>query len=186
MDDVVYQCEDLTTDDVTFLRRVERGMAIVADVGRSDLLLYCLLNPRRAVVVAQAAPHSMHPIYLRRVVGRQVTPLEEPHVFHSLLKGRRARGDMGLIANGAPIVQEVLPVRTEQGRVIGALSVETNLLEHERHRRRSKAFQVAVRQLRDMVRRGGLSEAAALSTFGEHDARKAPKAAPPIIRNSDG
>ncbi len=169
MDDVVYQCEDLTTDDVTFLRRVERGMAIVADVGRSDLLLYCLLNPRRAVVVAQAAPHSMHPIYLRRVVGRQVTPLEEPHVFHSLLKGRRARGDLGLIANGAPIVQEVLPVRTEQGRVIGALSVETNLLEHERHRRRSKAFQVAVRQLRDMVRRGGLSKAAALSAFGEHD-----------------
>jgi len=111
----------------------------------------------------------MHPIYLRRVVGRQVTLREEPHVFHSLLKGRRARGDLGLIANGAPIVQEVLPVRNEQGRVIGALSFETNLLEHERHRRRSRAFQSAVQRLQEMVRRGELSRAAALSPFGEPD-----------------
>ena len=169
MDDVVYQCEGLTTDDIRFLRRVERGLAIVADTSRSDLLLYCLLTPRHAVAVAQAAPHSIHPIYLHRVVGRQVTPAEEPHVFHSLLKGRRARGDLGLIANGAPIVQEVLPVHNEQGNVIGALSFETHLLEHERHRRRSRAFQVAVRQLRDMARRGELYGAATLSHFGEHD-----------------
>jgi two-component sensor histidine kinase len=169
MDDVVYQCEGLSADDVELLRRVERGIAIAADVSRSDLLLYSLLNSRRAVVVAQAAPHSIHPIYLRRVVRRQVTLEEEPYVFHSLLKGRRARGDLGLIANGAPIVQDVLPVRNEQGRVIGALSFETNLLEHERHRRRSKAFQVAVRHLQDMVRRGGLSRTADLSPFGEHD-----------------
>ncbi len=169
MDDVVYQCEGLTEDDIEFLHRVEQGMAIVADVSRSDVLLYSLLSSRRAVVVAQAAPHSIHPIYLRRIVGRQVTPREEPHVFRSLLKSRRARGDLGLIANGAPIVQEVLPVSNEQSRAIGALSFETNLLEHERHRRRGKAFQVAVRQLREMARRGALSRAAALSPFDEHN-----------------
>ena len=169
MDDVVYQCEGLTTDDIGFLRRVERGLAIVADINRSDLLLYCLLDPRHAVVVAQAAPHSIHPIHLHRVAGRQVALAEEPHVFRSLLKGHRALGDLGLIANGAPIVQEVLPIRNERGCVIGALSFETNLLEHERHRRRSKAFQSAVRQLRDMARRGELYGAAALSPFGEHD-----------------
>ena len=169
MDDVVYQCENLTADDIEFLRRVERGMAIVADVSRSDLLLYCLLDLRHAVVVAQAVPHSIHPISLHRLAGRRVTAVEEPHVLCSLLKRRRARGDLGLIANGAPIVQEVLPIRNEQGCAIGALSFETNLLEHERHRRRSKAFQVAVRQLREMVQRGELSRAATLSPFGEHD-----------------
>lgn len=169
MDDVVYQCEGLTEDDIEFLHRVEQGMAIAADISRSDVLLYSPLNTRRAVVVAQAAPHSVHPIHSRRLVGRQVTAREEPHVFRSLLKGRRARGDLGLIADGAPIVQEALSVRNEQGHAIGALSFETNLLEHERHRRRGKAFQVAVRQLREMVRRGALSRATALSPFDEHD-----------------
>lgn len=169
MDDVVYQCEGLSTDDIKFLRRVERGMAIVADIGRSDLLLYCPLNPKRAVVVAQAAPHSIHPVYLRRLIGTQVKHGEEPYVFHCLLKGHRAHGDLGLIADRAPIVQEVLPVRNAQARVIGALSFETNLLEQERHRRRSKAFQAAVRQLREMLRRGQLSRAASLSPFGEYD-----------------
>ena len=169
MDDVVYQCEGLTIDDVGFLRRVEQGMAIAADISRSDLLLYCLVAPRRAVVVAQAAPHSIHPIYLRPVIGRQATSQEEPYVLHSLQTGRRTRGDLGLIANGAPIVQEVLPVRNEEGQVVGVLSFETHLLEHERHRRRSKAFQAAVRQLKDMTRRGELSRTTHLSAFGEHD-----------------
>jgi two-component sensor histidine kinase len=169
MDDVVYQCESLAEDDVRFLRRVEQGMAIVADISRSDLLLYSLLNSRRAVVLAQAVPHSTHPIYLHQVVGRQVTAREEPYVFRTLLKGRQTRGDLGLIANGAPIVQEVLPVRNEQNRVIGALSFEANLLEHERHRRRGKAFQVALRQLREMAQRGALSRTVALSPFDEQD-----------------
>ncbi len=169
MDDVVYQCEGLTADDAEFLRRVERGMPITTDISRSDLLLYSLLDSEHAVVVAQAAPHSVHPIYPHSMVGRRVTPAEEPHVFRCLHKICPARGDLGLIADGAPIVQEVLPVVNERGRAIGALSFETNLLEHERHRRRSKAFQTAVRQLRDMARRGELSRTADLSSFDEHD-----------------
>jgi hypothetical protein len=169
MDGVVCQCEGLSADDIKFLNRVKQGMAIVADISRSDLLFYCLLNPKRAVVVAQAAPRSTSSIYLRRVTGTQVTQQEEPYVFQALLKGRQARGDLGLIADRAPIVQEVLPVRNEQGRVIGALSFETNLLEQERHRRRSKVFQVAVRQLWDMLIRGELSRSASLGPFGEQD-----------------
>ncbi|MFZ5919339.1 MAG: sensor histidine kinase [Chloroflexota bacterium] len=169
MDDVVYRCEGLSAGDIAFLSRIEQGMPIVADISRSDVLLYCLRDVKHATVVAQAAPHSVHPIYLRQVIGTQVSQQEEPFVFRALLKGRRQRGDMGLIADRAPIVQEVLPVRNEQGRVIGALSFETNLLEKERHRRRSRVFQRAVRHLWEMLRRGELSRAAVLSPFGEHD-----------------
>ena len=169
MDDVVYQCEGLSADDIKLLRRVEKGMAIVADISRSDVLLYSLLDPKHAVVIAHAAPHSIHPIYLHQMVGNRVTQQEEPFVFHSLLKGRQARGDLGLIADRAPIVQEVIPIHNEQERAIGTLSFETNMLEQERHRRRSKAFQTAVRQLWEMLRRGELSRAVSLSPFDEHD-----------------
>ena len=169
MDNVVYQCEGLAAADIEFLRRVEQGMAIVADISRSDLLLYCLLDSKHAVAVAQTAPHSIHPIYLRQIVGAKVAQRDAPFVFRTLLKGRKERGNVGLIANRAPIVQEVLPVRNEQGSVIGALSFESNLLERERHRLRSRAFQRAVRRLWEMLRRGELSRAASLSPFGEHD-----------------
>ena len=169
MDDVVYQCEGISASDAKFLHRIEQGMAIVADISRSDVLLYCLLNSNQAVVVAHAAPHSIHSIYLHQVLGNRVTQREEPYIFRSLLKNRQARGDLGLIADRAPIVQEVLPVRDSKGRVIAALSFETNLLEHERHRRRSKAFQDAVRQLWKMLYRGELFRSNILSPFGEHD-----------------
>jgi len=67
-------------------------------------------------------------------------------------------------------MREVHPVRDPQsGRVIGALSIETNALAYERHRRRSRSFQRAIRQLHKTALRGEIRDAEALSPFGEHD-----------------
>jgi len=63
----------------------------------------------------------------------------------------------------------VLPILGSQGRAIAALSIETNLLAHERHRRRSRVFQRALQQLQEMALRGELANAEGLSSFGEHD-----------------
>jgi len=53
MDDVVYRCGDLSEEDIAFLRKIENDMPIVADVSRGDLLIYCLISPNRAAVVAR-------------------------------------------------------------------------------------------------------------------------------------
>jgi len=66
-------------------------------------------------------------------------------------------------------VREVLPVLGGDGRPMAALSFETNLLAHERHRRRTLAFRVALQQLQEMALRGELANAEELSPFGEHD-----------------
>ncbi|MFQ5812145.1 MAG: sensor histidine kinase [Anaerolineae bacterium] len=177
MDDVVYRCGDLTEEDIAFLQKIENSMPIVADISRADLLIYCRVSPNRAAVVAQARPHSIAPIHPEPVVGRTMTADEEPLVCPALRLrsgralggGRSVHGNRTLIPDGAPVLQEVRPIRNEDGKVLGVLSIETNLIEHERHRRRSKVFQQALRQLQEMLLRGEIEGAGQLSPFGEHD-----------------
>jgi two-component sensor histidine kinase len=169
VDEVVYQCKGLNDSDIEQLQRVEASMAILADVNRSDVLLYCLLTPEKAVVVSHSRPHSVSPVYAEPLAGLWVGPAQQPLVFR-VLQGRFGlRTQRSAVANGAPIMQKVLPVRNRQGRIIAALCIETNLIEHERQRRRSKVFQWAVRQLQQMAARGELADAASLTPFGEHD-----------------
>ncbi len=169
MDEVVYKCGDLTEEDIAFLQKIENDMPIVADVSRADLLIYCLLSLNRAAVVAQARPHSIAPIHPEPIVGRTMTAAEEPLVCQALGRGRSVHGNRTLIPDGAPVLQEVRPIRNEEGKLLGVLIIETNLIEHERHHRRSKVFQRAVRQLQEMLLRGEIEGAQQLSPFGEHD-----------------
>jgi len=169
MDDVVYRCGDLTEEDIAFLRKIENDMPIVADISRGDLLIYCPISPNRAAIVAQAKPHSIAPIHPQPIIGQTMTEAEQPLVLQALARERSLHGNRTLIPDCAPLLQEVHPIRSREGKVLGALSIETNLIEHERHRRRSKVFQRALRQLQGMLLRGELEGAGQLSPFGEHD-----------------
>ncbi|MFQ6058596.1 MAG: sensor histidine kinase [Anaerolineae bacterium] len=169
MDDAVYQHTGLSEGDITFLRKLGQDTPLVADISRADVLIYCPTTSGEAVVVAQARPHSVPPIYDQSLLGQMARPEDNPIVFRALRRGRYAQGSHGLIAEGAPIVQEVHPIHNARGQVIGALSIEKTLIEHERHKRRSRSFRRAVRQFQEMVLRGEVQGAAALSPFEEHD-----------------
>jgi two-component sensor histidine kinase len=169
MDDVVYQCDGLTEEDIAFLQKIERDLGILADINRSDVLMYAQLSSDQAAVIAQARPHSIAPVHAGSLLGRIVTPAEQPLVLRALERGRFSQGNLRLVANESPIEQKVHPIRNDEEGVIGALSIETNLLEHERHRRRSRVFQQALRLLQQMVLHGELERAQDLSPFGEHD-----------------
>ncbi|MCL7454308.1 MAG: sensor histidine kinase [Anaerolineae bacterium] len=176
MNSVVQQCGSLTKEDAARLEKIGRDLTILADLSRADILLYCLCGPQRAVVADQVRPHSILPIYDESIVERQVGYTEEPAVLRALTDGqtgvtevRRAAGSKSGAAKGAPIVQETYPIRTPDGRVIAAVCIETNLIERERHRRRNKVFQQALRQLRQTVLAGELRGGKALTPFAEHD-----------------
>jgi two-component sensor histidine kinase len=169
MDKAVYRCDGMRPQDIAFLQRIERQLPIVSDISRADVLIYCLKSAQEAMIVAQARPHSILPVYANDLRGRVSLPEEEPHVFHALRHGRSGRGHLVLIADGAPVVQQVHPIRNEDGTVIGAASIEANHIENVRHRRRSKVFQRAVVQLQRMLLRGQIIGAENLSPFGEHD-----------------
>lgn len=176
MNDVVQKCESLTEEDIDVLQGLERDLGILSDLSRADVLLYCPCSADRAVVVAQASPHSILPVYSGSVVEKQVGFLDEPAVLHALHEGRRGLTEVRREiarrpspAKAAPVVQETYPIRAADRRIIAALSIETNLIERERHRRRSKVFQKALKQFQTMVLAGEFRTAQPLTPFAEHD-----------------
>ena len=46
MDSRVNSCSSLTERDIALLYRIEAGLAIMADVSRSDVMLCCLMDPQ--------------------------------------------------------------------------------------------------------------------------------------------
>ncbi len=168
MDAAVLRSCGLKREDIAFLERVERGMPIVADISRADILLYCRGGEDEAAVVAQARPHSVAPIY-EPICGQAVSRGERPVLFGALESGKPARTSQRIIADGAPIFQEMLPLFGSQRSLLGALTVEKTMIEHERHKRRLPSFRWATRELQKMLARGILAGAEKLSAFGEHD-----------------
>ena len=176
MDDVVYQsdsiyerCKVLAADEISFLKVIEDQMPIVADISRADVLLYNWLKDGSPVVLAHAQPHSVSPVYEHSMVGQRIAASQDLTVAGAFLE-RVHRHEQDPMTNGAPIIKRTYPVRRPgQQRIVGVLRVETNLLEHERQRRRARTFRLAVRQLQRMAQRAQLSGAERLSPFGESD-----------------
>jgi two-component sensor histidine kinase len=170
MDDVVYpsdsiyeRCKDLTADELSFLKVIEGQMPIVADISRADVLLYSWLKDGSPVVLAHAQPHSVSPVYEHSMVGQRIAASQDLTVVDTFLE-RVHRHEQDPMTNGAPIIKRTYPVRRPgQQRIVGVLRVETNLLEHERQRRRDRTFRRAVRQLQRMAQRAQLSGAESLS-----------------------
>jgi len=154
--------------DHELLQNVAAGLPILADLSRSDLVLYAGDEIGPATVVAQARPHSVSAIFAGSLVGQAITEDADPVLFRVLRRGRTIHETHEVTERAVPCFQEVHPIRSG-GRVVGALRIETNLLEHERRRRRSQVFQEALAHLQQMALQGYLGLGEPLTPFGEHD-----------------
>jgi two-component sensor histidine kinase len=169
MDDAVYECPGLSDEDRQILQRIEADLPILADIAGADMLIYCRLDETRAVVVAQAGPHSVPPIYDQPMLGHIMPASEKPAVLDVLETGSSTRGTQGVRAEGAPVVQEAQPIYSVGGNVIAALSVEKTMIEYERHRHRPIRFRKALDRLQAMALEDELDGLDELSPFGEQD-----------------
>lgn len=172
--EILDECLGLTHEDRERLIQVALHMPFVADISRSDLLLYVRCGEQQAMVVAHAQTHSIMPVHQDVLVGRRVSAEEEVSVFRVLriqfaLAAWRTRGSRRSIAGGAPVVQQIWPIRGEGSRVIAALSVEANYIADVRQKSRSKIFRRAVTALQQMLLLGELVGAEHLSPFTADD-----------------
>jgi two-component sensor histidine kinase len=166
---VYERCRYLSDDDIAFLTAIEGQIPIVADVSRADVLLCSWQAGSAPVVFAHARPHSVAAVHARSMVGCELTDARERGLWARLLE-RLANFRQASTSDGAPIVIQSYPVwRPGHSRIIGTLRIETNLLEHERQRRRAKPFQQATLQLQRMAQYGLLVGAEELGPFGETD-----------------
>jgi two-component sensor histidine kinase len=169
MDDRIKNCPRLTERDIALLHKIESGLPITADVSRADVLLCCLLDERQILVARHAVPNSISSVYRADATGRVFTPEDQPLVYRSLTEDRQGTRTKQVLSSGAPVIQKVYPIHNAADRVIGAMLVETNMIEFERHRRRDKPFRKGVRWLQEMAVRGEIENAESLSRFGPLD-----------------
>jgi two-component system, sensor histidine kinase PdtaS len=155
----------LDADDRAFLDRVASALPLLADLLHADLLLH-VADDSGTSVVAHAQPEPLPSLYRTSQVGARQGGPED--MVSTLLRGGRTRGVNGLLVQGAPAVQEVFPIHRGE-RLIAALSVETNVLEHERMRRKDPVLRRALNEIRQTVIEGGLEGGHSLGRLGEHD-----------------
>jgi len=169
MDKRVRECPNLTENDIEFLRRVEAALAITADVCRADITLCCKLDDDTALIARHMRPQSTSSLYRQNMTGSILTEDDQPILFRTFSSGNIGRGQKEVLSSGAPVIQDCYPIYSENKRMIGALVYETNMVAHERHRRRNRQFRQASQWLQSMCIRGELAETATLSRFGLHD-----------------
>ena len=169
MDSSVHHLPDITPDDLELLRKVEAGLPITADVSRADILLCTLFERDAALAAFHAIPHSISSLYRKDATGRTFTLDEQPLLFQALRNGAGGRRQREVLSHGAPIIQDVFPIHGRQGRVVGAMVVETNMIAHERQRRRNRHFRQAVIWMQEMCAHGELGSGGSLSGFSLYD-----------------
>ncbi len=166
--DEAVQTAQPTVTSPDLLDRVISVLSIVADLSRADALL-CVRQGAELRVLAHRRPHSIAPVHRGSLEGESVSRQLSPIIYEALEQNRFMRGSRAHVeAEGAPVMQEAFPVRDGHGAV-AVLVIETNLLEHERLRRRNRVFQLALRNLKRMAARGEPLGAQHLSPFGEYD-----------------
>lgn len=169
MDARIEKCPNLTERDVALLHRVEQGLRLTADVSRADVLLFCRWNAEQLLVGFHAVPHSISSIYVSDATGRLYADKDHPLVVRALVSDRPGTRARQVLSSGAPVIQQVYPIRNAANRVIAALLVETNLIESERQRRRHRTFRRAVNWLHGMAIRGEIEIPKPISRFESLD-----------------
>ena len=146
MSEIRSLCLPAAEPDVELLENVQRGMAITADLTRSDLLLVCPRNAEQVVVVAQAQPRSITSLYAdTELIGKTLTRQDSPIILEAWRRSWPMRAQRQLMPSSAPIVQHVYPIRGQNGEPLAFLSMESSLIQVERHKSRRRSFRHAVR-----------------------------------------
>jgi two-component sensor histidine kinase len=162
-------CTDLTDADRDVLERIAGHLPLLADLTHADAVLFARAGDQ-VVVVAQAQPVPVpSPYALPVAAGRSMLREETPLVYRILFDGRARNQVTSTVIRGAPVLQEVFPVRNERGEVIGALRSEMLLIEHERQRKRHARFRRAIARAREQIVAGQMRGGERLGRLGVHD-----------------
>lgn len=169
MSDITANGSAVLDRDRELLQNIARGMPITADLSRSDLLLVRPTDPGQFTVVAQAQPRSISSLYNASLVNHILTAKQVPLIAEAMQARSHVHAQRDSLRTGAPVANDVYPIVGSKGTVLAFLSLETSILQLERHRQRNRSFRRAIEWLKWMCMRGDLGAAEALSPFGEWD-----------------
>ena len=162
------ECVDLSPEEMGAIKTMERSLPVVADHSRADALVYCRAEPERLIIVGEAKPWSVSAVHEESMTGKRSDRFGEPVVFKAFDKQRFMQGGRPGTIRGATTTQDVYPFLVF-GRMVAAVSFETNETVRNRHRRRSPVILKAIATLQDMLLQNEI-DLSKLSRTSERDA----------------
>ncbi|MBD0380190.1 sensor histidine kinase [Paenibacillus sedimenti] len=120
----------LTPEEAGIIEDLSRHLQLFADASQSDVFIDCpLTDNSSAIVVAQAQPSTAPSLYKTSVVGQYAYAQNEPAVMFCLLSGKPVNGSRGISQEQRAMQQNVVPIWSTSGKVIGALIMEQDISE---------------------------------------------------------
>jgi two-component sensor histidine kinase len=149
----------LTEDEALIIEDLARNLQFVADVTQSDMFIDCpTADKNAALVVAQAHPSTFPSLYRTTVVGQLAYARNEPAVLYTLVSGYPVMGWRGISQEQIAIQQNVVPIRSRQGKVIGALIMEHDISEKIEQEQKVERLKVTTEQLSQTLLEVAMSE----------------------------
>ena len=146
----------LAEDERALLQRVKEALPIAADVSRSDVFLF-LPQEETFCVVAHARSHAMATLFPNRQVARRLSREDRPWIWQAMARGDYMRRVLKDIPDAVgQVQQQIWPVFSPSDQVIAAIGIYTNAVELERHKRRSRSFQLALKHFFKVLAQGEL------------------------------
>jgi len=152
-----------------YLENVRKGLSLAADLHRSDMFIYVPENFSQAIVLAHARPHSMASLYPEEQTGRRVYIADVPIVEKVMHLNQSIKGSRKIGEYSAPLQERAYPLRDRRGRLVGVLVIETNLIEVQRLKLRSRVFRHALNWILRMLIAGDFGNVVHIAPFGEVD-----------------
>jgi two-component system, sensor histidine kinase PdtaS len=158
----------LSADEAALIEDLARHLQLIADVSQSDVFIDCpLADNSMALVVAEAHPATAPSLYQRPVTGQLAYSHNEPAVLFCLLSGQPVIGSRGISQEQIAMQQNVVPIRSGTGNVIGALIMEQDISEKVKQEQDVERLMETTEQLSETLLAVAMSEGSMQSLMHE-------------------
>ncbi|QEK12650.1 histidine kinase [Crassaminicella thermophila] len=139
---------DLSYSDIKKLENTAEMLPIIADLVRADVFIDCLVRDSDvAIVVAEAKPFTGQSMYESSVVGQLAYRKDEPAALRTLEIGMATRDLKAVTQEKKTVIQNTIPIKNEQEKVIGVLIMEQDATEHLAKKRQMEILSETAEQL---------------------------------------
>ncbi|BBH24638.1 sensor histidine kinase [Paenibacillus baekrokdamisoli] len=168
VEEMSFQNTTLTKQEAESIMGLAGQLQWIADVSQSDMFIDCPLDDESsALVIAQAHPSTAVSLYKTSVVGQYAYVQNEPAVMFCLLSGKPVIGSRGTSQEGIAMQQNVIPIHSKQGKVIGALIMEKDISEKLEQEKNVERLIETTEQLSETLLSLALSEGGMQSLMQE-------------------
>lgn len=143
---------DLSEEDILKLETVEKSIFMFANIVKGDIFIDCLTRDTDiAIVVSEAKPTNCGSLYKNSVVGQIALRENEPGALRTLEIGMETTELKALTQENIVVKQNTVPIKNNEGKIIGVLIMEKDITEDESQSRNVEILSQTTEQLSETL-----------------------------------